>query len=151
MNIVIGIDPDADKNGVALYKDGTLSLLTSMKTLEFYFFLETLKKKNYVENILVGIENVKLLSITFERKNNKAGQRGHDRISHNVGQCKHAQTEIENCCKHLNVKYILFRPSSNFKKGSSIKMFERLTGYKGSSNADQRSAAYFGLQALKKV
>lgn len=149
MNIIIGVDPDAVKNGIAIFIDSKLCELKSMTTLEFYFYLENLINDKKIKNIQVAIEDVKRKKPTFEKYNRRGSKSVSNKISQDVGKCKQAQTEIERCCEQLKIEYLLFCPSSSFKKGAQINIFKQLTGYNKRSNEDQRSAAFFGYQALK--
>lgn len=149
MKIVIGIDPDADKNGVAIFIDGHLSELKSLATLQIYYMLMQLNHDKKVSSLLVAIEDVKSRGATFSREDRKGGHKVMNKIAQNVGQCKHAQTEVERCCEMLEVEIKHFAPSKAFKEGSQIDLFKQMTKYKGKSNADQRSAAYFGLLGLR--
>jgi hypothetical protein len=148
IDMVIGVDPDADKNGVAVFINGELTCLNTLDTLDFYFFIENFAYDKRFRKILVSIEDVKSKGATFSATNRKGGQKVMNRISQNVGQCKHAQTEIERCCKRLNVDIVHYPPSSMFKKGAQVKLFKERTGFKGRCNEDERSAAHFGLIAI---
>jgi len=137
--LIIGCDPDSDKSGFAIYKNGVLSDLLSMRLLDFIDFLTTHKDKE----IVLHIENLCSTSTAFTA-NKAPTQAAKLKIAQNIGQCKQAQIEIERIAESYNVKIVHHQISSKWKKGSSKKEFERLTGWIGRSNEDTRSAAYFG-------
>ena len=144
MKITIGIDPDSKAHGVAIYEDGKLEALVNWQLMEIYDFLRDLKFKN-VEFI---IEDVKKNKGTFKKgyTKNKDAEKG---IAQSVGKCKQAQIELERMLDYFNVPYRNFPISKMWKSQAGKKQFELATGWKGRSNEDNRSAAYFGFVGCK--
>jgi len=138
---IIGIDPDSDKHGVAIYEDEKLVSLHSMQLIDFYILLSSLDCLHAPE---VHIEDVCANNAAFKKRgvrNPKAGTA----INRSVGKCQQSQIEIERVCGHLGVTVVKHKISKQWKDAEHGKgLFEKVTGWKGRSNEDTRSAAYFG-------
>ncbi|PNG65001.1 hypothetical protein CRN61_17815 [Vibrio vulnificus] len=135
----VGCDPDSKAHGVAIYKDGALIELLNLSLLDFMDKLLELKK---LGDIRVHIENVNGNKAVWhgEEQNKKA----YGMTSQNVAKCKQAQVEVERMLARLQVPFTHHQPSSAWKKEDQKRQFELVTGWKGRSNEDNRSAAYFG-------
>lgn len=144
MNIVIGVDPDSEAHGVAIYREKELIDLSCMPLMEFMGQIKL--HKNLGDNIKVIIENVKANKGTFAKSfvKNAAASKG---VAQGVGMCKQSQSELERMLDHLGIEYKLMPISKAWKKDK--KQFELVTGWTGRSNEDTRSAAYFGWLGLK--
>jgi hypothetical protein len=141
--IVIGVDPDSNKHGIAIYKDGKLIELNEWGIVELIESAHMLR-----EEVLFSIEDVASQSFVYARNvNSKAVQ---SNIAMKVGRCQQAQIEFQRMLDHLGFKYVLHKPQKgNWAKKKAI--FERTTGWTKRSNEDTRSAAYFGfIEAIKK-
>tara|TARA_R110000851_G_scaffold328529_2_gene499446 strand:+ start:803 stop:1240 length:438 start_codon:yes stop_codon:yes gene_type:complete len=141
--IVIGVDPDSKKHGIAIYKDGKLIELNEWGIVELIESAHILRGE-----VLFSIEDVASQSFVYARNvNSKAVQ---SNIAMKVGRCQQAQIEFQRMLDHLGFKYVLHKPQKgNWAKKKAI--FERTTGWTKRSNEDTRSAAYFGfIEAIKK-
>lgn len=141
--IIIGIDPDSKAHGVAVYEDGVLIKLQSMSLMEFYSLMLSL---SHLEPV-VHIEDVNAVSAAFgaRDKSRAGGISVKLKMAQHVGMCKQAQIEVERACESLGVKVVKHKISKQWKSTKVGKpMFEKTTGWKGRSNEDTRSAAYFG-------
>lgn len=137
--IVIGIDPDSKKHGVAFYRDG---VLYSLEMLNNQQLLIEQQLATCDWDILVSIEDVCANNFVYAR-NNKGSKAVTSKIAMAVGRCQQAQKELMTWLDHYNVKYVLHKPQKgNWAKNKA--QFERVTGWTGRSNEDTRSAAYFG-------
>ncbi len=140
--IVIGVDPDSEKHGVAIYKDGKLD---SLAMLDLLSLVEIAKDYS---PIIFSIENVMANQFVYARnvKQSKAEQ---SRVAMHIGRCQQAQVELCRALDSKGIAYVLHKPSgANWSDKRDT--FERITGWQKTSNADTRSAAYFGwLQVLK--
>ena len=147
--IVIGIDPDAKKYGVAQYEDGKLIVLLSQTICEFVSDLEGIANAYKNNQVKFVIEDVQSNSFMYARnRNDNPGIAA--RMAQNVGMCKHAQQVAEDFIEHYGFELIRVKPSrDNWAKDKS--RFERITGWKGRSNEDTRSAAYFGFLKVKRT
>ena len=140
--IVIGVDPDSDRHGVAIYLNGKLDALEMMDNVEL---IEHISAKFSL--ILVSIENVMANNFIYTR-NEKASKAEQSKVGLCVGRCQQAQKELMRWLDHYSVPYVLHKPTrGNWAKNKA--QFEAVTGWKGRSNVDTRSAAYFGMLALK--
>lgn len=144
--IIIGIDPDSKKNGVAVYVDGELKELSSLPLFSLYLLLKHLKKTS--DDITVHIEDLIAVSAAFNARDRKANIHVKLKMAQSVGMCKQAQYEIENACLLLGIDVVKHKISKCWKKDKA--QFELVTGWKGRSNEDTRSAAYFGWLGVKK-
>lgn len=139
--LVIGDDPDAEKHGVAIYRDGKLVGLAMWNIIDWLRFLEK-EKPDYV-----SIEDVQANKPTFSKKGDGTLQKKL-KIAQNVGQCKQAQRELMRVLDYYEIPYFLTKPTrGNWANNKAF--FEKVTGWKKNSNVDTRSAAYFGFIALK--
>jgi len=146
--IRIGIDPDSEKHGVAIYVSGGLSKLKSMTLIEIYEKLEFMNS-SYLGSIEVHIEDVNGVSASFTARDKKENINVKLKIASHMGRCKQAQIELERVFEYFGVKVVKHKISKNWKDASGKKQFEMVTGWTGRSNEDTRSAAYFGFLGHK--
>jgi hypothetical protein len=143
INIIIGCDPDVDGKGYAIYENGTLKSLEALHLIDLFNFIDetSLSSKKPVE---LHIEDLCA---------NKSSAFSHRRVdppvvkykkSESVGRCKQIQLEVEKIATHFDIKIVRHKVSSKWKDAAGRKEFERVTGWKGQSNPDTRSAAYMG-------
>jgi len=144
MSIVIGVDPDSKKHGIAIYKDGKLDDLLMMSLPEI---VDDLFQTESLGHALWAIEDVNTNKFVYGR-NQHASKAAQSKIAMGVGKCQQAQTEIVRMLDHYGIDYKLIKPQrGNWAKNKA--QFEKVTGWTGRSNEDTRSAAYFGWLALK--
>jgi hypothetical protein len=143
INIIIGCDPDVDGKGYAIYENGVLKSLEAFHLMDLFDFIDetSFGSKKPVE---LHIEDLCA---------NKSSAFSHRRVdppvvkykkSESVGRCKQIQLEVEKIAEHFNIKIVRHKVSSKWKDAAGRKEFERVTGWKGQSNPDTRSAAYMG-------
>lgn len=139
--LVVGIDPDSDRHGVAVYEDGKLVRLAMMRRNEI------IDEFRY-SDCLFSIEDVAIDNFVYAKnKSNKLNLNAHK--GRTLGLCQQAQKELMRDLDHYSVPYVLHKPSKMWKNDK--KQFQLVTGWKKSGNEDTRSAAYFGyLEASKK-
>jgi len=141
--IVIGCDPDSDKHGIAVYRDGKLSALLMMNNVEI---VDTFLNPKSHEKTVFSIENVCANNFVYTR-NNKGSKGVTSKIAMSIGRCQQAQKELMKWLESYEVDYVLHKPQKgNWAKNKQ--QFEKATGWKLKSNEDTRSAAYFGFLAL---
>jgi len=145
--IIIGCDPDSKKHGVAIYQDGKLIDIDCMDTLSLLEYIQN--ELAHFSDITAHIENVKANNAVFmppgrmdKKREGEAKARGRT-----LGMCQQSQTELERLFFYLNIEFVLHPISKRWKKEKAE--FEKATGWKGRSNEDTRSAAYFGFVGLK--
>lgn len=131
INIFIGIDPDVDKSGVAVWDNRDKSLeLYNMNVPQLIDGLQA-----YNVPIHVVIEAGWL--INKSNWHNAQGQFRRERIAKNVGENHAIGKVIEQMCKHLKISYELQKPKGKIKSET----FKKITGYTKKSNQETRDAA----------
>ena len=151
--IIIGIDPDSDKHGVAFYVDGKLEDLRSWSLVDFNHYLSAgTALRSKTENIEFHIENtlasnkIFVSSIKGYRCMSRAKQEmALQSRARKLGKCQQAQIELERVISNYNIKIVHHKISKNWKDSKTGKMnLERHCGWTCQSNEDTRSAAWFG-------
>lgn len=138
--LIVGIDPDAESHGVAVYESGKLVELSKLQLVPI------IEKFSGVE-VLFSIENVLANKFVYRRNqhNNAVVQ---SNIAMKVGRVQQAQAELMRLLDHLKKPYVLYEPQKgNWAKDRAG--FELATGWAKNSNEDTRAAAYFGYLALR--
>ena len=143
--IIIGIDPDSEAHGVAMFKVDGICKLQCLTLVELFEII----KFNSDEVFEAHMENVCGNNATFQKRGIH-NQRATTNVSRSLGKCQQSQIELERVFKHLGVKVVLHPISKNWKAASiGKKALEKYTGWTGRSNEDTRSAAYFGWLGCK--
>lgn len=145
INTVIGVDPDSEAHGVAIYEDRKL---ISILNLSRNGLLELIMSHPAAcGNSLVSLENVLANQFVYSR-NIQASKAAQSKVAMHIGRCQQAQVELMRDLDYYKVRYVLHKPQNgNWAKNKE--QFEKVTGWTGRSNDDQRSAAFFGFLALK--
>lgn len=131
--MIVGIDPDIDKSGIAtLCDDGEGLQLNNLSFIHVMDFVRLHKDEIKCVYIEAGWFNKK--SNWHAASNiNKAAK-----IGKNVGMNHAAGMLLEQSIKHEGINVILVRPT---KSKLSAEQFLKLTGYKGRTNQEARDAA----------
>lgn len=143
--ITIGIDPDSKAHGVAVYENGKLNFLFTATLLELQGFIE--HTYSDCSQITVNIEDVNAVSASFNARDKKSNINVKLKMAQHIGQCKQAQIELERLFDYMGIRVKHHKISKQWKKNKTV--FEKATGWKGRSNEDTRSAAYFGYLGLR--
>jgi nucleoid DNA-binding protein len=145
--IVIGIDPDIKKSGAAVYINGGLKDLYNLSLHDFFWFFKAF------ENLdpLIVIEDGNLISSIYQRYNakSKGNKSIQNKIIENIGKNKQRATDLIEIANYFNFRVVTKKP----RKGNwsdKKEMFEKVTGWKGRSNPETRSAAFFGYSSSQK-
>lgn len=143
--IIIGVDPDSNKHGVAIYSGGKLTALNMWQLIDFYTFITQSIYDGFV--VEIHMEDVCANNGIFRTGNSQKVQQS---IARRLGMVQQSQLELERIFEHIgkNVKVVKHKISKNWKSSSQKKQFETYTGWKGRSNEDSRSAAWFGFCGL---
>lgn len=140
MKRIIGIDPDTDKHGAAIYFDGKLVELDTLTLVDIY----TMAKVGGVDKWV--IEDVTKNNFVYGR-NRQQQHLVNQSIARKVGMCQQAMIELVRVLEHFDQQVVLIPPSKqNWAKDKD--RFQRITGWLARSNEDTRSAAYFGFLGL---
>ncbi len=143
--IVIGIDPDTEKSGVAFLELATKTLEAAC--LEFPVLIDYLKTekekadKNGL-NLIVVVEAAWLIP-----KSNWHGKQGGraEKIAKNVGANHETGKKIIEMCKHLKIPVVEQRPLKKIWTGRNGKItheeIQKITGLTGRTNQEVRDAA----------
>jgi len=152
MTYIIGIDPDSERHGYAVYENGRLIVCGTATTVEIITgHLPALLERGAVR---FGIEDVCSQNFRYDTplpaklsQAQKAKIR-EDRMR-KVGRCQQAQLELMRWLERYDITVMLHRPQrGNWADNKA--QFESVTGWAGRSNADSRSAAFFGWLTLHK-
>lgn len=140
--LIIGIDPDLQASGVGIVTRNKIRELKNMPFPELIEFITALAADN---EIIVKLEDVNRWKSV--KKRNGTGELAMRKISQNVGQVKATATLIKEMLNSKGVDVHLVRPLrgpvKQAKKSSTY--FNKLTGWDGSSNEDNRDAALIAL------
>lgn len=148
MKYVIGIDPDSNKHGVAIYENKKLIALESLSLMSVMSFLQSLhdNEGSLLDLVEVHIENVCGMNAVFRQRQVGNGN-VNSSMARRLGMCQQAQIELERMLIRFQLVPVKHKASKMWKKDK--KQFELVTGWTGRSNEDTRSAAYFGWLGLK--
>lgn len=143
MSLIIGIDPDLQASGVAIVVRNKISELKNMPFPELIEYITALAADN---EIIVKLEDVNAWRGVKHRAG--TGPAAMRKISQNVGQVKATASIIKEMLNSKGIEVQLVRPlrgevKMQAKKNSAY--FNKLTGWTGSSNEDNRDAALIAL------
>lgn len=134
--ILIGIDPDVEKSGVA-YKNGDDFQLLNLPFFELLEFFENVQReKGGSEKLLVVIEAGWLNKGNWHTKS-KGSAALNAKIGNNTGRNHETGLKIVEMVEYLGIQYRLVKPMTS-KLNS--KFFQKITGVT-KSNQEQRDAA----------
>lgn len=152
-DIVIGIDPDADKNGVAtLFRESRLLEATSLtfpETLDYIRYVQSKARAN-AQTVKVIIEagwlNKAHWHVGYNDSRQAAAAKGNA-----VGRNHETGRKIAEMCKHWEVPHELMKPLALKVGGVSIwrgkdgkitaEELTEITGLRGRTNQEARDAA----------
>lgn len=142
--MIIGIDPDIQKSGVAVVECGQL---TSLQALSFPDLLRFAKENKSVTFVIEDVESDKT---TYIRKGTNAAQMR--KIAQNVGMVKAAKRLMVECLQDMGIEIKLIKPLKGWVKKKikeDGKFFNQLTGWKKRSSEDKRDAALIAYAGSK--
>lgn len=136
--MLIGIDPDVDKSGVAV-KAGRNYILQTLSFFQLYDFLNA----NKADIKTVRVEASWLIKHNWHKKNN-----GSSAINANIGNSTGRNHEtgrkIIEMCKHLGIAYEEVRPLKKIWKGPDGKIthqeLSKIINVPNRTNQEQRDA-----------
>lgn len=140
--LLVGIDPDLVKSGVALVRDGQL---ISLQALSFPDLLNHAREL-VDSNALFVVEDVEHDKTTYHRA--RTNTRTHAAIAQKVGQVKGVARVLVECLQDMGADVVQVKPLHGPVKRQAKKdaaYFNRITGWQGRSNSDTRDAALLAL------
>ena len=135
--ILIGIDPDVDKSGVAIKTPSGMD----MKTLNFFALFDYLRSvKKYANE--ARLELCVFVECGYLNKGNRHKVLGgslslNSKIGEHIGQNHQVAKKILEMCEYLGLNYQEVRPT---KTKLDSNQFNEKTGYKKRTNQEQRDA-----------
>lgn len=117
MNLIIGIDPDVEKNGVSIYSKTTKKL--QYRSLKFFDLME------YLKSIKESVDLVKIEGGWLNKKSNFRNTKiknVSDSISRKVGENHATGKKIVEMCEYLQIPYRIKKPLPKRWKGKEGKI-----------------------------
>ncbi len=146
MSLVIGIDPDLEKSGVAVVVKGQIESLHKLELDDLCDFVV----ERFTAGVVVVLEDVEANKPVFNRGNQS--KRVRERIAQNVGNVKATARHIDRMLTKRGVTVTKVAPLRGAVKRQAKKnsvYFNKLTGWSGRSNEDTRDAALLALFGLR--
>jgi len=138
--VLIGIDPDVTKSGVA-FKQGQIIELSNLTFFQLFDFLKFQKENE--TNCEVYVE------CGFLNKGNWHKTTGSNSVNAQIGQRTGANHEVAKkiveMCQYLDLKYFEIKPT---KSKVNAEFFRQITKIEGRTNQEQRDA-YFLIHSIK--
>lgn len=140
--LIIGIDPDTKKHGVAVVKDG---IIQQLHTLGNKSLIELLSELSVQNQLRIKLEDINALKPVIQRPGQSRNQMM--KIAQNIGAVKYAAELLvqELTAAGFTVEMVLPLQGARSGKRYKSEAFNRLTGWNGKSNADNRDAAMIAL------
>ena len=137
-DLIIGIDPDLDKNGVAITYKQTIISLHGLNYVQLQKLIDAHPEAGFI------VEDVEYNKPVFNRRLKPLENL---KVAQNVGMVKGVARLIIQYLTETNSRFIKVPPlNGRFKQAKKDRdYFNRLTGWQGSSNADKRDAALIAL------
>ena len=133
--IIVGIDPDVHKVGIAVYDRDQkfLTIVTSEYIWEIFKMLLELKEQ-HPDNLFVRLEDGRMINCSSFH----AGGKGSSlQVGKNQGVC----IILDEFLQAHEFDYELIKPAGYSNMFKERSMFERTTGWVGMTNSDGRSGA----------
>jgi len=114
----IGIDPDTEKNGVAIYKNGKIDLLC-LDLFDMFNKIHSINCDNEKLEVVIerGAENISLFNAISAGLKTKGNLQSKLRVSANVGSKIGRNFEVTNVieqwCKYMNINHSFFVPKGS--------------------------------------
>ncbi len=130
--LIVGIDPDLEKSGVAVLKDSSLRL-GNMRFYDLTQYFEV--NKDQIKKVVIeaGWLNKKSNLHSRYGQSKRAGER----IAKNVGENHATGKLLVEMAESLGLTVVLVKPTKSKKNSEE---FNRITGWQGKTNQEQRDA-----------
>jgi hypothetical protein len=147
MMLVVGIDPDTQKHGVAVVKDGIIQQLYTLGNKSLIELLNDLARQYQLR---IKLEDINAFKPVIQGPGQSRNQMM--KIAQNIGAVKYAAELLvqELSAAGFTVEMVLPLQGARSGKRYNADAFNRLTGWQGKSNADNRDAAMIALYGQPK-
>lgn len=145
--LIVGIDPDTKKHGVAVVKDGIIQQLHTLANRSLIELLTDLARQHQLR---IKLEDINAFKPVIHRPGQSRNQMM--KIAQNIGAVKYAAELLvhELAASGFYVEMVLPLQGARSGKRYNADAFNRLTGWNGKSNADNRDAAMIALYGQPK-
>lgn len=145
--LIVGIDPDTKKHGVAVLKDGIIQQLYTLGNKSLIELLIELSGQNQLR---IKLEDINAFKPVIHRPGQSRNQMM--KIAQNIGAVKYAAELLVQELTEAGFSVEMVLPLQGARCGKRYKSdaFNRLTGWNGKSNADNRDAAMIALYGQPK-
>lgn len=131
--MIIGIDPDIDKNGIAVCIGGKITELHNLNFVNTVQFISD--RKSFIKKVVV--ESGWLINKSnFNLNGRVMSVVARERIAKNVGENHATGKHLVAYIESLEIKVQLLNPQGKIK----AKEFNRMTGWNGRTNQEIRDA-----------
>lgn len=150
--MIIGIDPDLDKSGVAVVVNGQLQQLHGMCFFDLIKYID-----EHADDAFFVLEDVEASKPTYGRALNERNRSKREaimkKIAQDVGKVKATGRFIRQYLEGCGARFVAIPPlRGNAKKAKKdAEFFNKITGWTGKSNEDKRDAAMLALYGIPKV
>jgi hypothetical protein len=136
---IIGIDPDCDRSGIAVYNT-MINELEEVKALSLLDLFEYIK--SFKENIGLDTYLIRLEAGWLEKKSNWHGGNNFvaQRIAKNVGSNHEVGRQIEKYLIQQKYNYELLKPLGYSNIFKDAEVFKQVTGWMKQTNEDSRAS-----------
>lgn len=131
--ILIGIDPDVDKSGIA-FKNGKLIELSNLTFFQLLDFLKFQKEQD--QKPVVYIECGFLNASNWHKKINASASLN-SKIGERTGANFETAKKIVEMCEYLGLEYVKIKPT---RSKVNADFFKQITGIEQRTNQEQRDA-----------
>lgn len=146
-HVIIGIDPDVEKSGVAMVEKETRRLecaaLTFPQTLDYLHWLS--QQQDKVESVRVIIEAGWLNKSNWHLHNKAVTKYKAAAIGVSQGRNEEISHLLGQMCDHYHLDYLFIKPLRKCWSGKDRKItaeeLQAITGLMGRTNQEQRDAA----------
>jgi hypothetical protein len=145
--LVVAIDPDTKKHGGAVVRDGIIQQLHMLGNKSLVELLTDLARQHQLR---IKLEDINAFKPVIQRPGQSRNQMM--KIAQNIGAVKHAAELLlqDLNAAGFNVEMVLPLQGARSGKRYKADAFNRLTGWNGKSNADNRDAAMIALYGQPK-
>jgi hypothetical protein len=131
--LLIGIDPDVDKNGVCFY-NGTEYDLENLTFFELFDFLNFYKEREQKPTVYIEKGSLNNSNWHIKQGNSAAFN---SKIGENTGRNFETANKIIEMCQYLKLPYVEIKPT---RKKIDSETFKKISGINKRTNQEQRDA-----------